>query len=785
MKKALLSSLLTAALLPYATSLSAADRAFIEAESFSQHGGWVLDTQFIMNMGSPYLMAHGLGKTVAPAVTTVDKELTGKVKIWVRTKNWVGAWDEKNAPGQFQLAINGKKLETIFGTTGKDWHWQAGPVVELDGKPFELSLHDLTGFNGRVDAIYFSKDLDTAPPDDGEKLSQFRHEALGLPEVAPKSQEYDLVVVGGGYSGLGSAISAARQGLKVALIQDRPVLGGNGSSEVQVWAMGGTRRGIYPRLGEIIDEFNDNASNSPGFREEYGDDLKELIVRREKNIDLFLNHSVWKVVMEKGRKDKIAGAVALNTRTGEETQFVGKLFVDCTGHGTLGALANASFTMLEKGHLGMSNMWVVGKTTQEAKWPETPWSLQLELDDFPHPRPLKAEKTNVPERIVPNYTPPKLPEVNRAETLHGEWFWESGFDKHPIDDLEKVRDWNLRAVFGAFSSLKKNEADKYKDYEFKWVAYIGGPRESRLLEGDIVLTEEDMVSKKEFPDGCVPTTWDLDLHYPREQYMKKYPENPFISRAEFGEGVDRNQGYPVPYRCFYSKDIENLFMAGRNISVTHGALGSTRVMRTCGMMGEVVGKAAFISIAKNTTPRGVYEKHLEELKTLMHQPGAMRRDSLEGQLYLPDDAVKLGDPMHDFIQLSKIPGIVVDDAKATLTGNWTHGRGLKPYVADGYAYASGDATATFPALIKEEGTYEVRINYQPHENRSKTANVVVATSEGEKEFQVDQTQKAEHANGFHSLGEFKFKAGEEVNIIFTATTGKGHTHIDSVQILKK
>ncbi len=134
--------------------------------------------------------------------------------------------------------------------------------------------------------------------------------------------------------------------------------------------------------------------------------------------------------------------------------------------------------------------------------------------------------------------------------------------------------------------------DKHQTAILTWVAYIGGPRESRRLMGDVVLTEEDIVAKRDFPDGCVPSTWSIDLHYPKEQYAAKFADNPFISKAVHGKGVDRSYGYPVPYRCFYSRNIDNLFMAGRCISVTHEALGTVRVMKTCGMMGEVVGKAA-------------------------------------------------------------------------------------------------------------------------------------------------------------------------------------------------
>src|SRR5690606_28043649 len=119
----------------------------------------------------------------------------------------------------------------------------------------------------------------------------------------------------------------------------------------------------------------------------------------------------------------------------------------------------------------------------------------------------------------------------------------------------------------------------------------------RRLLGDVLLTHEDVITKRQFPDGCVPSTWSIDLHYPKQQYATKYPDNPFISYAQFDDRIDRAFGYPIPYRCFYSKNIDNLFMAGRCVSVTHEALGTVRVMKTCGMMGEVVGKAASICIA--------------------------------------------------------------------------------------------------------------------------------------------------------------------------------------------
>lgn len=767
-----------------ALTLSAsAEQVWIEAESFSNPGGWVLDTQFIDIMGSPYLMAHGMGRVVKDAETEASLP-AGSYTVWVRTKNWVAPFGvTAEAPGRFQVSVNGTRLDKVLGTEGRDWTWEKAGQASVKSGRVKVGLHDLTGFDGRVDAVLFSSDEGFTPPADLVTTNQLRRKLLGLPEKAPETQEYDLVVVGGGYSGMGAAISGARQALKVAFIQNRPVLGGNGSSEIQVWAMGGTRRGLYPHLGEIVEEFADRASNSPAADPtEFNDRLKEDTVKAEKTIDLFLNTHVHGVEMSADQK-AIRSVIGLDTRSGRETRFVGKLFVDCTGHGSVGALAGAEFMMEEKGRMGMSNMWVLKKHDKPVAWPATPWALPLDMGDFPEPQAMEPvgvkNKANMTGFDL-GYTPTP----NMEEYLHGEWFWESGFDKHPINDLELIRDHNFRAVYGAVSTLKSKGGEKYAPYDMQWLAYIGGPRESRRIVGDMILNGEDMVKGVIHPDGCVPTTWDQDLHYPKEQYMKKYPDNPFISRAEFGKHTDRKNGYPVPYRCFYSKDISNLFMAGRTISVERHALGSTRVMRTCGMMGEVVGKAAWICVRHHTSPRGVYEQYLDILKDLMSQPGAMRRDSLEAALYLPANAKKLPEIVSDSIDPKKLDGIVIDDADAELTGTWSKGEGLKPFVGDHYSYASAKgASARFGFAVKESGSYEVRAYWQPHANRGRSVPITILSADGEKTVTVNQTQPATGKNGAETLGTFKFNAGEEAAVIFRTEGANGNVHLDAVQVV--
>jgi hypothetical protein len=731
----------------------------VEAESFASHGGWGLDTQFIREMGSPYLIAHGLGKPAADATTTISVPEAGRYRVFVRTKDWVARWGAPGSPGRFEVLVNGTPLAETFGTKGAAWAWHDGGTVDLPAGEARLALHDLTGFDGRCDCIL----LTTAagpPPEEAAVLAAWRREALGLPAEPETRGPYDLVVIGGGYSGMGAAISAARMGLKVALVQDRGVLGGNGSSEVRVWAMGLIRRGKYPRIGEIVEEFCDHAKKSPGTFEEFEDAKKEALVRAETGIDLFLNTHAFAVAREGNR---IASVTCLDTKTSRELRFTGRFFCDATGHATIGHLAGAETIMEPKGRMGMSNMWAWAETDAPQEFPDTPWALPLTMDDFPYPR-----------------------------DHHGQWFWESGFDKDPLADAEGIRDWNLRAVFGAWNAMKNGggRAD-HEQAVLTWVAYVGGPRESRRILGDVVLSQDDIVTKREFPDGCVPSTWSIDLHYPKEEYAKKFPDNPFISIAVHDRRVDRTYGYPVPYRCFYSKDVENLFMAGRCVSVTHEALGTVRVMKTCGMMGEVVGKAASVAVRHGTTPRGVYERHWPEMDALLKLPGKARRTTLDGPIDVPADALPEAGSHGpatgiDATALARARSAVVrDDHEAVRNGDWTFGESLKGYVGHGYHYASANsaATATYQFAAPTAGRYEVLVGWQPHENRGAAVPVLVETAAGRSSVRFDMSKPPPLEGGFGSAGRVELGEGDECVVVIATDDARGLVHADAVLLV--
>jgi len=609
---------------------------FLEAEGFADLGGWVVDQQSMDQMGSAYLLAHGLGRPVADAVTEVSFPAAGRYRLWVRTRDWVAPWDAPGAPGKFQVLIDGRPVQEIFGTKSADWHWHDGGTVEVPERA-TIALHDLTGFEGRCEAILFCKDLDFQPVKDVEAFDAFRRRLLGLPDQPDDGGSFDLIVVGGGLAGTCAAIAAARQGLTVALVQDRPVLGGNGSSEVRVWPEGTTRVDPFPHVGDIVEEILPDfkrAGMMAGKTAEYfADDLKLRVVSAEPTVTLFLEHRVNAVESTAGRIDAV---VAESTRGGRRTRLRGRLFADCTGDAVVGHLAGADYEFAIGGNMGMTNWWrpmdaaneqhvlkceckdkdaltaAFQQGEHEQPFPRCPWAIDLSDKPFPGRGKLTAQ-----------WPGNGLYGTDDPLGNLGGWFWESGFDKNPINDVERIRDNNFRAMYGAWDALK-NVDKLYPTHRLGWAAYIAGKRESRRLLGDVILSADDFRARKEWPDKAFPCSWHIDVHSPHPEYDAGLKGMEFISRCTDGEHFKYGGPYWAPYRCLYSRNIANLFMAGRDISVTKEGLGPVRVMRTCGMMGEIVGKAAAICVREATTPRGVYERHLAALHELMRQPGEAR-----------------------------------------------------------------------------------------------------------------------------------------------------------------
>ncbi len=574
-------------------------QVLVEAESFTNKGGWVVDQQFTDQMGSPFLMAHGLGKPVADASTKVSFPEAGNYNVFVRTRNWVGYWSDKETPGKFNVIINNKPLKAVFGTQDTEWNWQFGGSVKIKAGESKVSLHDLTGFNGRCDAILFSNDPLFRPENSPKKLAAFRKKALGLPEIPETAGKFDFVVIGGGMAGTCAALSAARLGVKVALIQDRPVLGGNNSSEVRVHLGGRINLSPYPALGNLVNEIGPVKGGNAQPASFYEDQKKLDAVIAEKNITLFLNYRANGVKKE---GDQIKAVRAVNIENSKELYFEAPLFADCTGDATIGVLAGADFMMGREGKsdygeptapdvkdkmtMGASVQWYSEESSKPELFPVIPWGLNFN-------------------------------EKSAQIVKMGEWTWETGMNYDQVKDFERIRDYGLMVVFSNWSYLKNRftENQSYKNSQLKWVAYIAGKRETRRLIGDLVLKEQDLTEAINYPDGTAPTSWTIDLHYPDPKNTRYFPREEFLSIAKHKPIYP----YPIPYRCLYSRNVNNLFMAGRNISVTHVALGTVRVMRTTGMMGEVVGMAAAVCKKHQVLPRSIYEQYLPELKELMNK----------------------------------------------------------------------------------------------------------------------------------------------------------------------
>lgn len=571
---------------------------FVEAENFNVKGGWKVDQQFMDQMGSPYLNAHGMGIPVDNAATEIEMPASQNYHVYVRTYNWTSPWTSKEGPGKFRLQIDGKEMPATLGCTGNQWEWQYAGEVYMEQGKHALVLKDLTGFNGRVDAIYFNSERQ-APPSDVAELGRFRRSQLNIPNTPEVQKEFDLVICGGGIAGMCAAMAAARQGMQVALINDRPVLGGNNSAEVRVHLGGRIEVPPYTNLGNLIKEFGHTKVGNAMPAENYEDDRKLEWIRSEKNISLFLSNRVNQVHVQ---GDQIDYVVSQNIETGERTLFKAPLFVDCTGDGTVGVLAGAEYRMgreakaefaeseapetADKMTMGSSTQWYAVNTDRPSSFPVFEYGVEFN-------------------------------ENNKEAVSKGDWDWENGMRQDQIEEYERIRDYGLMVVYSNWSFLKNKYSQKsqYANKKLQWVAYIGGKRESRRLVGDYILTGTDILNRKVQKDFTAGTSWSIDLHYPVPANEQNFKGEAFKSWAKHLTVYS----YPVPYRCLYSRNVNNLFMAGRNISVSHMALGTTRVMRTTGMLGEVVGLAASVCHKHDALPRDVYELYFEELKKLMEK----------------------------------------------------------------------------------------------------------------------------------------------------------------------
>lgn len=406
----------------------------------------------------------------------------------------------------------------------------------------------------------------------------------------------DLLVVGGGLAGVCTAVSAARHGCRVVLMQDRPVLGGNASSEVRMWICGA--QGHDNRETGIVEEILlANMQKNPDKSPYLFDTILLGLVKAEPNITLLLNCPCMDAETDGGKILSVTG-YQMTTQTKHRVSAI--LYADCSGDSILAPLTGAEF------RLGREAAAEFGErvSTEEAdkKTMGISCLLQARRTDRPSTFTPPVWATEITDEMVENRF------FSLDDDYENFWYLELGGEEDCIHDAEKIKDDLLALALGFWNYIKNSGKVKGAEYwQLDFLGFYPAKRESRRMLGDLLVTQKDILAGGHFPDTVGYGGWPLDDHFPGGFFHRGRPNTDFPTPAPYG----------IPYRALYSRNIENLFFAGRNISMTHAAMSSSRVMATCGILGEAVGVAAALAVKYALTPRGVYEKKLDELQTAL------------------------------------------------------------------------------------------------------------------------------------------------------------------------
>ena len=431
-----------------------------------------------------------------------------------------------------------------------------------------------------------------------------------------KRHTADICVIGGGIGGMFTAISAARQGAKVALMHDRPVLGGNASSEIRMWISGaGTRVRDLQETG-IMEELQlENMYRNPKRNWSLWDALLYEKVRFEPNIDLILNCTCNDSETEKGVIKRVKG-FQLTTYTWHEVEA--KIFVDSSGDSILAPLTGAEFKVGREAKEEFGEEFGLEKTDPHTMG----MSILLQCRETDHPVSFTPPDWayDFPDDDAMNNKPHNLYAINTN------FYWiELGGMQNSVDDTEEIRDELLKIAFGVWDHMKNHGDHGAENWELEWIGFLPGKRESRRYVGDYVLTQHDVETCPRFEDTVAYGGWQIDNHLPGGFYMD----------AKGGAHLQKrrlSEPYSIPLRALYSKNIDNLMFAGRNISASHVAFSSTRVMGTIGVIGQAVGTAAAVAVKYGLLPREAGKEKIAEIqKRLMDDdcflPGFRREPS--------------------------------------------------------------------------------------------------------------------------------------------------------------
>ena len=436
-----------------------------------------------------------------------------------------------------------------------------------------------------------------------------------------KKHTVDICVIGGGIGGMFTAISAARHGAKVALMHDRPVLGGNASSEIRMWISGaGTRVRDLQETG-IMEELQlENMYRNPKRNWSTWDALLYEKVRFEPNIDLILNCTCNDAQTENGIIKSVKG-FQLTTYTWHEVEA--KIFVDSSGDSILAPLTGAEYKVGREAKSEYGEEF--GLEVADAHTMGMSVLLQCRETDAPVAYTPPAWAYDFPDDDAMNNKPHNIYAINTN------FYWiELGGMQNSIDDTEEVRDELLKIAFGVWDHMKNHGDHGAENWELEWVGFLPGKRESRRYVGDYVLTQHDVENCPRFEDTVAYGGWQIDNHLPGGFHMD----------AKGGGHLQKrrlSEPYSIPLRSLYSKNVDNLMFAGRNISASHVAFSSTRVMGTIGVIGQAVGTAASVAVKYGLTPRKAAKTKISEIQALLMDddcflPGFCRQPSALTQM---------------------------------------------------------------------------------------------------------------------------------------------------------
>jgi hypothetical protein len=406
--------------------------------------------------------------------------------------------------------------------------------------------------------------------------------------------DYEVVVIGGGMAGFCTAIASARHGAKTALINNRPVLGGNASSEIRMHICGADYHGFRQNAREtgiieeiLLDNKRVNKSNSFSIL----DTILWEKTRFQENLDLYLNTHITSVIKE---EDKIVRVIGEQLTTEKVFQLNGQLFIDATGDGTIAYLSGAEYMCGREGKKAFGEKFAPDEPDNHTMGNTL---LFTAIDTGKKVEFVKPEWANT-------YREEDLAYREHHEISSGYWWIEiGGDDLDIIQDGEQIRDELLKAVYGVWDHIKNSGHHNADNFALDWVGFLPGKRESRRIVGDYILKEQDLFAGKVFEDAIAYGGWPMDMHIVGGIRTRREPTD-FIMMDDL---------YTIPYRSIYSKNINNLMLAGRDISASHMAFGSTRVMATCAVIGQACGTAAAMCISKKVSPRGLNE-YVHELQ---------------------------------------------------------------------------------------------------------------------------------------------------------------------------